>query len=74
VSYRINNQGKFLGIGDRLVPVPASVFHKGSFNNLMLNVNKKQIETAPNFALKSRPNFDDQAYDPKVDGYYGASQ
>jgi len=71
VSYLIVDHGGMLGIGDRLVPVPASAFHKGYGNDLTLNVDKARLEKAPNFASRDWPNFNDQSYDQKVNSYYG---
>jgi len=73
IVYAILDSGGFLGIGDKLFPVPwgslAALPSEGIF---FLNQSKEQMAKAPAFARKDLPNMGDMRWGANVFKYYGA--
>lgn len=75
VGYAVLSHGGFLGIGDKLVPIPWNMvsgqpgFQRGR-DTLVLNMTKQQLEQAPNFEAKNWPNMDESGWKNRVDSYY----
>jgi sporulation protein YlmC with PRC-barrel domain len=73
IVYAVLESGGFLGIGDKLFPVPwkslAALPSEGIF---FLNQSKEQMEKAPAFDKKNLPNMGDMNWGANVFKYYGA--
>ena len=73
IVYAVLESGGFLGIGDKLLPVPwkslAALPSEGIF---FLNQSKEQMEEAPAFDRKNLPNMEDISWGANVFKYYGA--
>jgi sporulation protein YlmC with PRC-barrel domain len=73
IVYAVLESGGFLGIGDKLVPVPwASLAALPSEGIFFLNQSKEQMEKAPAFDKKNVPNMGDTRWGTNVFKYYGA--
>jgi sporulation protein YlmC with PRC-barrel domain len=60
ISYVVLSVGGFLGIGDRLVAVPANTFRVDPTTDaLILDADKAKLQAAPAFAQSDWPNLDD---------------
>jgi sporulation protein YlmC with PRC-barrel domain len=75
ITYVILSHGGFLGIGDKLVPIPwNSIAAHGNAtqnrNYLMVDMSKDMIEKAPNFETKSWPNFAEGDWSNSVSSYF----
>jgi sporulation protein YlmC with PRC-barrel domain len=73
IMYAVLESGGFLGIGDKLFPVPwkslAALPSEGIF---FLNQSKEQMEKAPAFEKKNLPDMTDMLWGANVFKYYGA--
>ena len=73
IVYAVLESGGFLGIGDKLLPVPwASLAALPSEGMFFLNRSKEQMEQAPAFDRKNLPNMGDMSWGANVLKYYGA--
>lgn len=57
LRYAILSHGGFLGIGDKLIPIPLKALRLNPDKELVLNINKQTLEKAPSFDAKQWPNF-----------------
>ena len=73
IVYAVLEAGGFLGIGEKLFPVPwkslAALPSEGIF---FLNQSKEQMKKAPAFDKKNLPNMGDMRWGGNVFKYYGA--
>ena len=73
IVYAVLDSGGFLGIGEKLFPVPwgslAALPSEGIF---FLNQSKEQMAKAPAFNRKNLPNMGDVRWGADVFKYYGA--
>jgi sporulation protein YlmC with PRC-barrel domain len=73
IVYAVLESGGFLGIGDKLLPVPwrslAALPSEGIF---FLNQSKEQMEKAPAFDRKNVPDMGEARWGANVFKYYGA--
>jgi sporulation protein YlmC with PRC-barrel domain len=73
IVYAVLESGGFLGIGDKLFPVPwkslAALPSEGLF---FLNQSKEQMQKAPAFDRKDLPNLGDMRWGANVFKFYGA--
>ncbi len=73
IVYAVLESGGFLGIGDKLLPVPwASLAALPSEGIFFLNESKEQMAKAPAFYRKNVPNMGDMGWGADVFKYYGA--
>jgi sporulation protein YlmC with PRC-barrel domain len=73
IVYAVLESGGFLGIGDKLLPVPwESLAALPSDGIFFLNQSKEQMEKAPAFDRKNLPNMGDMRWGANVFKYYGA--
>ena len=71
VKYVILSHGGWLGIGDKLVPIPWKALKWGpKKKSLMVNITKKSLEKAPNFDPKKWPDFTKPDWEKKMQAYY----
>jgi len=74
IVYAVLESGGFLGIGDKLVPVPwASLAALPSEGIFFLNQSKEQMEKAPAFDKNNLPNMTDMHWGEGVFKHYGIS-
>lgn len=72
VYYSVLSFGGFMGMGDKLFAYPVRVFQQGQGNDqLVLNVAKDKLKSAPGFETKRWPNWNKDEYRKQVDTYYG---
>jgi sporulation protein YlmC with PRC-barrel domain len=71
VIYLVLSHGGFLGIGDKLVPIPWEAANPGEKpGTLVVRLNKEQLEKAPNFPAKKWPDFTKADWKKKTADYY----
>lgn len=70
-AYVVLSAGGALGIGDRMVAVPASSFKAGNDKDgVLLNATAEQLKKAPSYDAKKEPNFSRDSYRGEVDRYF----
>jgi sporulation protein YlmC with PRC-barrel domain len=62
VSYAVLSVGGFLGIGDKFIAVPPSVFTMGADDKLVLNADKAKLQQAPGFAKNNWPDVENPSW------------
>jgi sporulation protein YlmC with PRC-barrel domain len=73
IVYAVLDSGGFLGIGEKLFPVPwRSLAVLPSEGIFFLNQSKEQMEKAPAFDRKNLPDMGDMRWGANVFKYYGA--
>ena len=71
VGYAILSMGGVLGIGDKLVLVPANEFaYALSEKKLILNTSKDVLKNAPRFEKGKWPDLNDPQWDAEAHAYY----
>ena len=71
VRYAILSHGGLLRIGHKLIPIPWKALKSGTEKNtLVVNVDKKTLEKAPNFDPKEWPKFSEPNWQKEVEIYY----
>lgn len=72
VAYADMAFGGFLGIGDRYHPLPwGKLKYDTKLDGYVVNLDKKQLEQAPSYAVNDRLDWDDPNWGKKVHDYYG---
>lgn len=74
VAYAILSFGGALGMGQKLFAYPLSVFKPAAdrSDQLLLNIDKEKLKSAPGFERKNWPDWNQQqAYRDDVDKYFG---
>lgn len=72
ILYAVLRSGGFLGIGDKLLPVPwESLAALPSDGIFFLNQSKEQMEKAPAFEKDKLPNMGDRQWGEGIFKYYG---
>jgi sporulation protein YlmC with PRC-barrel domain len=73
VAYAVLSFGGFMGMGNKLFAMPWKAFEFSSTENkLILNVDKKKLETAPGFDKDAKwPDFADRTWGHTIYKYYG---
>lgn len=70
ISYAVLSVGGFLGIRDKLIAIPPSVFTMDTTDNkLVLNADKAKLQQAPGFARNNWPDVENPAWG----AYWGVS-
>jgi len=71
--YAVLSFGGFMGMGNKLFAMPWEAFEfSNTENKLILNVDKKKLETAPGFDKDAKwPDFADRIWGEGVYKYYG---
>jgi hypothetical protein len=71
VRYAILSDGGLLGIGYKLIPIPWKALKPGKEkNSLVVNIDKKALEKAPNFDPQEWPKFTELDWQKEVEIYY----
>ncbi len=74
-EYAVLEFGGIMKIGSKLFAVPFDQIDVDTANEqLVLNVPKERLESAPGFDKDNWPNFADQSYRNEISSYYGARQ
>jgi sporulation protein YlmC with PRC-barrel domain len=71
VLYAVLSSGGFLGLGTKLHAVPPSAFTVSGEKNLVLNVDKERLKSAPTFDRDNWPNMSDPTWANNIYSYYG---
>lgn len=73
VSYAVLSFGGALGLGSKLFAYPLPLFHTaaGRADELVLNVDKDRLKSAPGFERKNWPDWNKDTYRQDVDRYFG---
>jgi len=73
LAYAVLSFGGFLGMGNKLFALPWKAFEfSNTENKLILNVDKKKLETAPGFDKDAKwPDFADRTWGDGIYKYYG---
>ena len=71
IIYVILSHGGFLGIGDKLIPLPWELLIPGKRSkSLEIQLSKKDLERAPNFDSNFWPDFTQSEWQTKTKKYY----
>jgi sporulation protein YlmC with PRC-barrel domain len=72
IAYAVLSFGGFLGMGDKLFPVPMEALHfRASDEKVTLNVDKETLKNAPGYDRDTLPNANDQAWRSSIFTHYG---
>jgi hypothetical protein len=73
LAYAVLSFGGFMGMGNKLFAMPWKAFEfSNTENKLILNVDKKKLETAPGFDKDAKwPDFADRTWGASIYKYYG---
>ncbi|MFA6217980.1 MAG: PRC-barrel domain-containing protein [Candidatus Omnitrophota bacterium] len=72
LDYIVLAPGGLLGTGDRLIPIPwKSVKTGAQADTIIVDIDKVQLEKAPNFESKKWPNFTDSEWYGKIREFFG---
>jgi sporulation protein YlmC with PRC-barrel domain len=72
INYAVLDFGGFLGIGDKMFAVPWQSFTVDQDNEqLILDVDKQKLQSAPGFDKNHWPDFADQKMMSQLTDYYG---
>ena len=71
LDYMILAPGGLLGSGDRLIPIPWKAVKTGAqADTIIVDMDKGQLEKAPNFESKKWPNFSDSEWFGKIREFF----
>ncbi|WP_246333149.1 PRC-barrel domain-containing protein [Aureimonas mangrovi] len=72
VKYAIMSFGGFLGIGEEYHPLPWNILkYDERQGGYVVGLTVEQLQGAPRYAERDRPNWEDEAYGRRVNDYYG---
>jgi sporulation protein YlmC with PRC-barrel domain len=75
LDYIVLAPGGLLGTGDRLIPIPWKAVKTGAqADTIIVDMDKGQLEKAPNFESKKWPNFTDSEWYGKIREFFGGRQ
>lgn len=71
IVYVVISVGGFLGIGNKLIPLPWEILAPGEKpSTLKVQLNKGDLEKAPNFDPNNWPDFNQSEWKIKTQKYY----
>lgn len=74
VIYVVLSHGGFLGIGDKLIPLPWEAIKPGEqAGTLVVNLSKEALMKAPSFESDRWPDFNQSEWNEKTKKYYHGS-
>ena len=74
VAYAIMAFGGFLGVWDSYHPLPWSLLkYNTNLGGYLVDIDQRQLEDAPSFAVGTEPAWGDPAYERQVRDYYGVT-
>jgi sporulation protein YlmC with PRC-barrel domain len=72
IAYAVLSFGGFLGMGDKLFPVPMEAIHFHPERELcVLDVDKETLKNAPGYDRDTLPDTNDQAWRSQIFSHYG---
>jgi sporulation protein YlmC with PRC-barrel domain len=75
LDYIVLAPGGLLGTGDRLIPIPWKAVKTGAqADTIIVDMDKGQLEKAPNFESKKWPNFTDSEWYGKIRDFFGGQK
>ena len=75
VIYVVLSFGGFLGMGDKLFPMPWSMFSYDTANNCFtIAVDKEMLKKSPGFDKDHWPDMSNSAWSSSIHKYYGTTQ
>jgi sporulation protein YlmC with PRC-barrel domain len=75
VRYAVLSFGGFLGMGDKLFPLPwRALDYNKDWEAFVVDIDKERLESAPGFDVGNPPDFGDEAWGQKLYDYYGYSE
>lgn len=72
IAYAVLSFGGFLGMGDKLFPVPMEAIRHTS-ESCVLDVDKETLKNAPGYDRDTLPDVNDQAWKSRIFSHYGYS-
>jgi len=78
ILYAVLSFGGFLGMGDKLFPVPVDALafrsdEKGNLQRCIIDVDKEMLKNAPGYDKDHLPNWADRTYAMRVYSHYGST-
>jgi hypothetical protein len=78
VLYAVLSFGGFLGMGEKLFPIPLDqmsfrVDEKGRLQRCILNVDKETLKNAPGYEANQLPSHADRTFATSVYTHYGST-
>lgn len=78
ILYAVLSFGGFLGLGDKLFPIPMNQFSfrtdkDGELDRCILNVDKEALKDAPGYERHELPSAADRSFMSRVYTHYGAT-
>ena len=78
ILYAVLSFGGFLGVGDKLFPVPTEAMmfksdEKGNIEKCIFDVDKDRLKDAPGYEKDSLPNYADRTFASDVYNHYGTT-
>jgi sporulation protein YlmC with PRC-barrel domain len=75
LDFMILAPGGLLGTGDQLIPIPWKAVTTGAqADTIIINMDKGQLEKAPNFESKKWPNLPDSEWYGKIREFFGGQK
>jgi sporulation protein YlmC with PRC-barrel domain len=75
LDFMILAPGGLLGTGDRLIPIPWKAVTTGAkADTIIINMDKSQLEKAPNVESKKWPNLPDSEWYGKIREFFGGQK
>lgn len=76
ILYAVLSFGGFLGVGDKLFPVPTEALmfcedEKGNIEKCIFDVDKERLKNAPGYERDTLPNYSDRTFASDVYTHYG---
>jgi sporulation protein YlmC with PRC-barrel domain len=74
IAYAVLSFGGFLGMGDKLFPVPMQAIQWKTGDEIcVLDVEKETLKNAPGYDRDTLPDVNDQAWGSQIFNHYGYS-
>ena len=78
ILYAVLSFGGFLGVGDKLFPVPVDALQwrvdsKGGLDRCLVDIDKETLKSAPGYKKDELPSTADRTFASKVYTHYGFS-
>ncbi|HEX7900117.1 MAG TPA: PRC-barrel domain-containing protein [Planctomycetota bacterium] len=72
IAYAVLSFGGFLGLGDKLFPVPFEALqYRAGDGKCVLNVDKDVLKNAPGYSRDELPDVNDRAWRTQIFSHYG---
>ena len=78
ILYAVLSFGGFLGMGDKLFPVPIDALsfradEKGNLERCIIDIDKDTLKSAPGYDKDQLPNWADRTYATRIYTHYGST-